>query len=166
VDTRVRQFTNLQKKDAMPKNFPKNPFDKDTARTEVTFDSSSFFDFLSRVLFYDAKPWVSQFLELARCYPPQPEVGTHADLEPLGDTGDSSSAAAAARKKDKAPKRKQPEESVESEEGTLSASSSSLSETEKRTKMKQDVGIPAVPLASAPPLLKGVRATDFAIGDS
>ena len=32
--------------------------------------------------------------------------------------------------------------------------------------MKQDEGIPAVPLASAPPLLKGVRAADFAIGDS
>ena len=43
VDNRVRQFTNLQKKDEVPTNFPKNPFDKDTARTEVTFDSSSFF---------------------------------------------------------------------------------------------------------------------------
>ena len=108
---------------------------------------------------------VLQFLELARCYPPQPEVGTHADLEPLGDTGDSSSAAAAVPKKDRTLKRKQPEESEESEEGSFSASSSSSSEKEKK-KTKRGEGLPAVPLASAPPFPTGVRATDFAIGDS
>ena len=41
VDNRVRQFTNLHRKDAVPKDFPKSPFDRDTARTEVIFDSFS-----------------------------------------------------------------------------------------------------------------------------
>ena len=103
---------------------------------------------------------------MARCYPPQPEAGTHPDLEPLGDTGDSSSAAAAAPKKDKVLKRKGPAESEESEEATLSVSSSSSSETERRKKMKQDEGIPAIPLASAPPLVKVARVADYALGDS
>ena len=68
--------------------------------------------------------------------------------------------------KDKVLKRKGPAESEESEEATLSASSSSSSETERRKKFKHDRVVPAVPLASAPPLPKGVRAADFALGAS
>jgi hypothetical protein len=107
-----------------------------------------------------------QFLKMARCYPPQPEGGAHPDLEPLVDTGDSSSAAAAAPRKDKVLKRKEPEEFEESEEASLSVSSSSSSETERRKKFKHDRVVTAVPLASAPPLPKGVRAADFALGNS
>ena len=103
---------------------------------------------------------------MARCYPPQPEAGTHPDLELLGDTGDSSSAAAAAPKKDKTLKRKGPEEFEESEEATLSVSSSSSSETERRKKFNHDRVVPAVPLASAPPLVKVARVADYALGDS
>jgi hypothetical protein len=100
---------------------------------------------------------------LACCYPPQPEIGTHPDLELLTDAGESSSAAAAAPEKDVTRKRKQPVESEESGEYAEDSGSSSSSSEEERKKKKRSEGFPAMPLASAPPLLKGMRVADFAV---
>ena len=54
VDNRVRQFTNLHKKDAVPKDFLRSPLDRDTARTEVFLTPLALLSFSIECCFSDA----------------------------------------------------------------------------------------------------------------